>query len=47
MKTWDLKKLVKEVIYNYVMSLNDMDNLKRPISAFTTMYLLKIPSTAI
>jgi uncharacterized protein YfaS (alpha-2-macroglobulin family) len=29
MKTWDLKKLVKEVIYNYVMSLNDIDNLKK------------------
>ncbi|MGD0711334.1 MAG: alpha-2-macroglobulin family protein [Bacteroidales bacterium] len=29
MQTWDLKKLVKEVIYNYVMSLNDVDNLKK------------------
>jgi len=28
-KTWDLKKLVKEVIYNYVSSLQDIDNLKK------------------
>ena len=29
MKTWDLKKLVKEVIANYVLSLNDAENLKK------------------
>ncbi|NTW33365.1 MAG: hypothetical protein HGB12_12210, partial [Bacteroidetes bacterium] len=28
-KTWDLKKLVKEVIYNYVLSLQDVENLKK------------------
>ena len=38
-KTWDLKKLVKEVISNYMMSLNDVDNLKKTIWAFMTMYL--------
>ena len=29
MKTWDLKKLIKEVISNYVLSLNDAENLKK------------------
>jgi len=28
-KTWDLKKLVKEVISNYVLSLKDAENLKK------------------
>jgi hypothetical protein len=28
-KTWDIKKLVKEIIYNYVSSLQDIDNLKK------------------
>jgi len=29
MKTWDLKKLIKEVISNYVLSLKDVENLKK------------------
>jgi len=45
MQTWDLKKLVKEVIYNYVMSLKDVDNLKKTNLGIYDNILVKDTST--